>query len=182
MRPIYLSLTKKGSFEAAIKQLEHYKERLDQNCEEFVRRLMEIGVETAEDNTGRYRGLIVFHKHLYSDDSWVDGVIVATDGTKLIREWYHGGEIVSYEVSPLLLAEFGSGWLAKVLDHVPGVGQGTMPGAYGHAFDKDGWSWVSPDGEKHHSFGEAPTYPMHTAVYAMMFEIDRIGREVFGNG
>jgi len=79
-----------------------------------------------------------------------------------------------------LLAEFGSGWLANISNwNVPGVGQGTMPNAEGHAFDRDGWWWYDTNGNKHNSYGEKPTYPMHAAMVAMMMEVDRIAREVF---
>lgn len=163
-----------------MESLENYKAELAQKAQDFVSRLMDIGVETAELNTGQYKGFIVFSKHLFIAEDGVDGAIVATDGTKLIREWYSYGRVVSTEISPLLMAEFGSGWLAKVLDDVTGVGQGTFPGQH-HAFDKDGWDWTTPDGTQHHSIGETPTFPMHSAIVAMEFEIDRVGREVFGN-
>lgn len=179
MKRIYLSLTKKGSFDDAIKALEDYKNEIHDKSEKFVNRLLEIGVDTAESNCGQYLGMIVFQKHLLTFDDEVDGVLVATDGTKLIREWKRKGRIVSAEISPLLMAEFGSGWLAKVLDDVEGVGQGTFPDQT-HAFDPHGWWWTTPDGEKHHSIGETPTYPMHSAMLAMLFEVDRVGKEVFG--
>ena len=181
MKRVYLSITTASSFDRAINELQKYKKELSDKCAEFVNRLLEIGVEAAQDNSGNYRGFIVFRKHLLTFEDGVDGVLVATDGTKIVREWYRGGKVVSAEISPLLMAEFGSGWLAKVLDDIEGVGQGTFPNQT-HAFDRDGWSWTTPDGEYHHSIGEAPTYPMHSAVLTMLFEVDRIGREVFGNG
>ena len=175
-----VSLSNAKSIENLIDALENYKAELAEKAQDFVSRLMEIGIDTAEANTGQYKGFIVFQRHLIADKDSADGVIVASDGTKLVREWYRDGRVVSTEISPLLMAEFGSGWLAKVLDNVSGVGQGTFPGQR-HAFDRDGWDWTTPDGESHHSIGETPTYPMHSAVLAMEFEIDRVGREVFGN-
>lgn len=175
-----ISLNNSKGIEDLINALEDYKAEIAQKAQDFVSRLMDIGIETAEANTGQYRGFIVFHRHMVADKDSADGVIVATDGTKLVREWYRDGRIVSTEISPLLMAEFGSGWLAKVLDNVSGVGQGSFPGQR-HAFDKDGWDWTTPDGETHHSIGETPTYPMHSAVLAMEFDVDRVGREVFGD-
>lgn len=174
------SINNSKRIEDLINNLEEYKSELVEKAQMFVSRLMDIGIETAEANTGQYRGFIVFKRHMIADKDSADGVIVATDGTKLVREWYRDGRIVSTEISPLLMAEFGSGWLAKVLDDVSGVGQGTFPGQR-HAFDKDGWDWTTPDGETHHSIGETPTFPMHSAALAMEFEINRVGREVFGN-
>lgn len=178
MKKINVSLTTKGSIEKAIRALEDYKKKIIRKLETFVLRLMDAGIESGIANSGQYKGMIVFQKEIDSNDDGVDGVLIATDGQKVIREWrYNGGTRVA-EVSPMLMAEFGSGWLSKVLDNVEGVGQGTFPGQT-HAFDKDGWWWETPDGEKHHSIGEAPTYPLHSALFTMMFEVDRIAKEVF---
>lgn len=178
---INLSLTTKGSFENAIKQLEDYKISLREKSEKFVSLLIETGIETAKVNSGEYAGMIAFTKELSPDETGCSGMLIAADKTKIIREWRYKGGTKTAEVSPLLMAEFGSGWLAKVLDDVDGVGQGTFPGQT-HAFDPHGWWWTTPDGEHHHSIGEAPTYPMHSAMLAMLFEVDRIGKEVFGDG
>lgn len=187
MKRLYVSLTTDKSIEKAIEKLEEYKRELHAKTEEFVSRLIEAGIDTAESNCGQYAGMIVFKKHVFTFDDGVDGVLIATDGAKIVREWMRNGSVVSAEVSPLLMAEFGSGWLANVMSsrdyrsNALGVGQGTFPGQT-HAFDKDGWWWKTPDGETHHSIGEAPTYPMYSALMAMLFEVDRIGKEVFGNG
>lgn len=189
MKRINLSISKKGSIEQAIKELEAYKRQLKQKTEIFVDRLMDIGIQTAKENSGQYAGMIVFTKKLNQTLDGCDGVLIATDGQKIIKEWYASKKsgleqknVRSYEISPLLMAEFGSGWLANVLDNVPGVGQGTMPDSQQHAFDPDGWYWYDDKGVKHHSMGEAPTYPMHSASLAILFEINKIAREVFGNG
>ena len=180
---INISLTRKGDIEKAIKELRDYQKHLNWQLGEFFRRLMDVGIETAQDNSGHYKGYIRFEKQISVSDDEAEGLLIATDGKRLIREWYTSKARThkrSYEVSPLLLAEFGSGWLAEVLDNVPGVGQGTMPHSYGHATDDDGWYWYDEDGIKHHSIGEAPTFPMHTALIAMENEVDRIAKEVFG--
>lgn len=182
MRKLYLSLTTSGSIDNTIRELERYKVELNNKAEIFVSRLIEIGIQTARSNGGRYKDYIRFTKTVMNDEYGITGLLIATDGVTLIREWYTDATHKhkrSYEVSPLLLAEFGSGWLAEVLDNVPGVGQGTMPNSYGHATDDDGWYWYDYQGIKHHSIGEAPTYPIHTAFASMEFEIERIAREVF---
>lgn len=175
---INLSLTKKGAVDRAIKELERYKEDMLKKAEMLVSRLMDVGIESGIANSGEYAGMIVFRKEIIPDDTGINGVLIATDGVKLIREWKYQGGIKQAEVSPLLMAEFGSGWLAKVLDPIEGVGQGTFPDET-HAFDVNGWFWETPDGERHHSYGEAPTYPVHSALFTMMFEVERIAREVF---
>lgn len=174
---ISVSLNSK-SIQNAIDTLEQYKIDLKKRTEMLVSRLMDAGIESGIANSGDYKGMIVFRKEITETAEGVIGVLIASDGQKIIRQWKYAGGIRQAEVSPLLMAEFGSGWLAKVLDNVEGVGQGTFPEQI-HAFDVAGWWWETPDGEKHHSIGEAPTYPVHSALFTMMFEVDRIAKEVF---
>lgn len=178
MKKIYVSLTTKGSIKKAVEELSRYKVDIHNKVRTLVDRLMDVGIESGIANSGEYAGMIVFQKMIVDDLSGVEGVLVATDGVKLIKEWKYQGGIKQAEVSPLLMAEFGSGWLAKVLDNIEGVGQGTFPGQT-HAYDVDGWWWTTPDDEQHHSIGEAPTYPVHSALFTMMFEAERIAKEIF---
>lgn len=161
-----------------IKDLEKYKKDFEEKRIIFLRRLMDVGIEMANKQLGEFSGMVVFEKTIDDDG----GIIVATDGEKIIRVWYTDKNLTnerSYEVSPLLLAEFGSGWLAEVKGEIEGVGQGTMPGQT-HAFDVNGWWWYDEDGIKHHSYGEKPTHPMYYAVIEMQTQIEAIAREVFG--
>ena len=183
MRKIYATITSKSSSGAtkSIKEvidlLEDYKRNLNDKVGEFVNRLLDVGIETAQANTGDYGQYIQFEKKIEGTND-VIGVLIATD-TKVLSQWQTSKGVVGYEVSPLLLAEFGSGWLSKVKYDIQGVGQGTMPNSKGHATDLKGWFWKDLDGKKHHSYGEKPTYPMYSAISAMLFEIDRIANEVF---
>lgn len=181
MKQIYISLTTEGSIEKAIKSLENYKTEIHQKTQLFLDRLMEAGITTAKANTGVYGSYIAFEKQISRHSDGYEAILVGRDSQKITRVWYTNKARTvekSYEVSPILLAEFGSGWLANVLDEIDGVGQGTMPGQV-HAFDQGGWFWYDEDGTKHHSKGEAPTYPMHKAFITMAYQIDKIGREVF---
>lgn len=180
MKRIYVSLwgSGKNSIDDCIKQLEAYKKEINHKLTEFKERLIEVGIKTAYENAGEYGNCIIFEA---KDTDAKVSFLVGRDGQKIVKEWYKDKNLTkyeSYEISPILMAEFGSGWLANVLDDVSGVGQGTMPGQK-HAFDPNGWWWYDADGEKHHSKGESPTYPMHAASMAMLFEVDRIAREVF---
>ncbi len=181
MRQIYISLSTERSIENAIKSLENLKAEIHQKTEEFLDRLMESGITTAKANTGIYGSYIEFEKQITRKGGGYEAILIERDRQKITRVWYTTKARTkekSYDVSPILLAEFGSGWLANVLDDVEGVGQGTMPGQV-HAFDQGGWYWYDEDGTKHHSRGEAPTYPMHKAFLMMAYQIDKIGREVF---
>ena len=180
MKRLNISLTTKGSLNKAIEYLEQYKKELVQKSELFVSRLIDLGIEAGQLNSGQYGNYIVFRKELNLKNDGCEGLLIATDREKIIRQWYRGGQIVSAEISPLLMSEFGSGWLAQVLfPSVDGkVGQGTFPDQI-HAFDEDGWWWTTPDGVTHHSKGETPTHPMHNAYIVMYSQIDKVAREVF---
>ena len=162
-----------------IEELNDYANSLTSKCQLFVQALADVGIKTARANLGQYQGLILFSKEVDVTETGARAIMVATDGQKVIRSWKYKGGTKTVEVSPLLMAEFGSGWKAKVLDDVEGVGQGTFPGQT-HAYDPWGWWWQDENGVTHHSSGEAPTFPMHSASLAMVYEMQRIAEEVFG--
>lgn len=184
MKRLYLKLTDPKGIDNIINELKDYSNSLDYKLQIFVDELLEVGIETAYANTGQYAGMILFTKTVNPAENGFDCLLIGMDRTKILREWRYKGGIKSAIVSPLLMAEFGSGWLAKVINtgdyrsNALGVGQGTFPGQT-HAFDKDGWFWETPDGEKHHSVGEEPTYPMYSAYLGMLFDAERIAKEVF---
>lgn len=186
-KKLFVSLTTKGSIDKAVKALEEYKNSLVSKTEVFLSRLADKGIETAVNTSGQYGKYIVFRQEVRTVGDEVECLVIATDGQKILKEWYpskkdaqKGTNKRSYYVSGLLLAEFGSGWLADVMYDVPGVGQGTMPNSMGHAADPDGWYWYDSSGMKHHSIGEPPKYPMHNAMVRMMQEIESTAKEVFG--
>ena len=188
MKKLDVSITTKGSIGDAIKALEEYKRELLSKTETFLEKLAEKGIETAKNTSGQYGKSILFRKEVNIVGDKAECIVIATDGEKILREWYpskrdaeNGTNKRGYYVSPLLLSEFGSGWLADVMYNVAGVGQGTMPNSMGHAKDPSGWAWYDDAGIKHHSIGEPPKYPMHNAMVRMMQEIENTAKEVFGS-
>lgn len=172
------NLTKQGDIEKLINELETYKSTLNNKTSILIERLMRVGIKMAKARLGEYEGFVTFEKQIDGNN----GLLIATDGKKIISRWYTDKKrthMRSYEISPLLMKEFGSGWLAVVKSDVPGVGQGTMPNSYGHAESPEGWFYYDMDGDKHHSIGEAPTFPMYSAAVEMMREIDDIAKKVF---
>ena len=164
-----------------IEALEQYKVELENKSKEFIERLLDVGISIAESNKGPYGQYIIFTKEIKTGVNGYVGALIARDGQKVVKEWYVKDGVDGYEVSPILMAEFGSGWLSQVMFNIQGVGQGTMPNAKGHANDPNGWWWEDSEG-KHHSYGEAPTMPMYHADIAMITQVDRIAREVFLDG
>ena len=166
------------SLNHAIGELKRYKLNLESKTQIFLDRLLEEGIRVAEMHTGRYTGYIAFEKDIKVGKKVCVGVLTGLNTKPFISTWKVKGGKKSVEVNALLMAEFGSGWLANVIWNVPGVGQGTFPGQT-HATDPGGWWWEDEDGTKHHSIGEAPYYPMYSAEMAMLEKIDSIAREVF---
>ena len=177
MKTININLNEEGSIKTAKSELRRYRKDFHTKTRSFVNRLITVGIKTARMNTGKYGEVIAFERDIRQKDNEILGKLIA------VGQPIYGmrkGELV--EANPVLLAEFGSGWEAKVLDQPVGlsVGQGTFPGQT-HAFSPQGWYYVNlEDGETYHTYGEAPTFPMHSAMLAMLFDIDRIAKEVFG--
>ena len=181
MKKINISITKKGSIENAIKMLEEYKKEIRDKTQIFIEKLLDIGIEMAYLSAGSYGNVIVFKKELNPVEYGCEGLFIAMDKQKIVREWVlSNGEVKSVEISPLLMSEFGSGWFAEVLySELDGkVGQGTFPGQK-HAFDPRGWFWTDKDKKKHYSKGESPSHPIHNAEMAMIGSVKMVAREVF---
>ena len=183
----------KRSIDNAIREIEAYQKKVRQALVDMVTGLLNAGYRVAMINRGHWGNAIEIRRDNEQGNTFIAtadatsfeaALIMSSEPTRV--EWYSSknkdGELKgmkSYDVLPHLLAEFGSGWLATVLDNVSGVGQGTMPNSMGHATDPDGWYWYDEEGSKHHSIGEAPTFPMHTAMITMLQEIDNIARAAF---
>lgn len=180
MKELTASLSVK-SLKQLQKDLKEYKKEIERKNKAFVVKLLREGIKVARANTGAYAGYIVFTQESTQSGSKSEGSIVATNGKTMIRTWKQkDGTMKVAEVSPILMAEFGSGWLADVRSDVAGVGQGTFPDQT-HAADPYGWWWKDEDDIWHHSIGEVPNYPMYYAAVSMQERIEQIAREVFNS-
>ena len=169
-----------NNLDKLIKELDNYKSKLNSKGLLFCKKLADAGITVAKGSLGEWQGLVTITKEVNENTV----IIVARDKRKVTKVWYTDAKLTKthgYEISPLLLAEFGSGWLADNSKFdIGGVGQGTMPNAYGHAADPQGWYWFDESGVKHHSIGEPPEYPLYNATVEMMLDFNRIAQEVFG--
>lgn len=176
---IKISLSQNGISQLQ-KQLKDYaKKTLPQKSKLFVEKLAEHGINVANNNT--VTTAVYFYKQIEEIESGCKALMIGADKFKILSEWLAWGEYKTAEVSPLLMAEFGSGYMAENPMNVEGYGQGTFP-EQTHAFDVGGWKWMDLDGNWHHSEGVAPTMPMYSAWLGMYSEIEKIAKEVFGNG
>lgn len=182
-RVISGSLSVSG-IESIRKQLEEYKlATLPNLIRQFVDQLANYGILTAKeivgneiiggDDEGGGQALITFRKELNPTQNGCTCIIYATDSAKIIKSWLTKEGIKSAEISPILMAEFGSGQKA-IEGH-----QGTFPGQT-HAFDEEGWYWQDLNGGWHHSIGIEPTQPMYNAWLQMATQYKTIAKSVFG--
>ena len=166
------------SINSIIEQLKDYRDSLPIKNELFMERLLDAGIAVAYKHTGRYTGYIAFEKEV-DGGTLCTGILTGVNTAPFISWWYYKGGKKVVKVNPILMAEFGSGWLSEVLFDVPGVGQGTFPDQT-HAYDEQ-WAWRDDKGI-HFSRGEAPYHPMYLAEMEMLDQISSIAREVFSSG
>lgn len=167
-----------SSIEALQKELIAYRDSLDYKMEQIVSRLAEKGIEVAKDNVGNFGHHITFTYKIEQNSKGIKAIMIAKDSSRIISTWKSYGEIKTAEVSPILMAEFGSGAKAENPKDVAGVGQGTFPNQT-HAFDAEGWYWMDENDEWHHSDGYTPTHPMIRAYEEMEKQIIKVAKEVF---
>lgn len=162
------------------RQLKQYKKDLIQKCAIFTERLAHKGIIVGEANLGEFEKFIVFSTETNQTKTGVKTIMYATNNGIIKSQWMTKDGIKEADVSPILMAEFGSGLKANnVRAGKFGMGTGTFPGQT-HAEDPEGWWYQTLDGEWHHSYGVTPTMPMEKARAEMVDQIYSVAREVFG--
>lgn len=167
-------------------EIRQYSTSLEYKLAVFTSRLAEKGIAVASQTVGSFGKYIAFYR-----ESVNDGIsVVAQEVSQITASWLKYGKQVDALVSPLLMAEFGSGPHAIIWEGLNGtishlsngkdVGRGTFP--YQTHADEDSWWYMDLDGEWHQTRGVTPTRPMHNALIEMITQINSTAREVFGNG
>lgn len=163
----------------AIKQLRQYQSNLNQKCEEFCRRLCEIGVQEARSRISQspLGRTITVSTEISPEKTGCKAILFAVGVTKQADGYA--------PVDTLCLVEFGAGIKYNAAANPKadefGMGVGTYPGQM-HAFDPGGWYYMGEDGEWHHSYGVKATMPMYGASVEMRQKVMEIARAVFGGG
>ena len=189
---INVKLNSKELMKAA-KDIERYGKRLERKTGEFLHALADRGIDVAQMHEGDFTGYIVYSKRRKGNSI----KIFAKDSQAIVNTWYINSkstEVRQMTISPLLMAEFGSGFDADPRG-ITGVGQGTNS-PYGHAFDSDGWYWYQDSPEtrsgaqfvkekngrwKFHSKGTPPSRPLMNAVLDLINEVETIAYQIFGS-
>lgn len=166
-KKISISLSQ-SSIQAAIDELNKYKNSLKRKQEIFIERLAKEGIQVIrstmesipDEEKGSYYTEIV-----NNSQGDIIGAAVRLSGDKILFSEFSAG--ITYGTSSYPLPS-GSQY-----------GMGTYPGK-GHWDDSNGWWYVDERGEKHHSYGNRAYMPMYHAEQAIIIQIGTIAKEVFG--
>ena len=172
-RVIRGDLSEEG-IQSIIDQLNAYKVDLNSKCELFTKTLADRGIATAiiRSQVNEFGKYIQFTQQTVPLMGYgIKTLLIATQTGVIHREWLTLEGIKEVDVSPLLMAEFGSGVFADSKH------RGTFPGQT-HAFD-DQWCWQDTNHEWHYSMGQVPSTPLYYAWIEMFQSINDVAREVF---
>ena len=183
MKRISFSLTKKGSLERAINELEAYRKSLEGKEELFCQRLADIGVNAAMQ-TLAFKGQGDSDRSASFDITFeVEDRTVHCKLSVTSTPTYTADGRVYY---PHLGWEFGAGnyFNGGMTSPNPdagkvGLGPGTFPDQT-HVPEPGWWYYRDENGEAVRSYGTQATMPMYTATVEMIRSIEAIAKEVYG--
>lgn len=167
-RTININLFDSGSIDKAIQEIRHYQNNLQRKVQIFVDRLAREGLQvvqsTMESIPDEEKG------------SYYTEIVNTTNGDII-------GAAVRLTGDQVLFIEFSAGIRYGTSNYpLPSgdkYGMGTYPGK-GHWNDPNGWWYIDERGEKHHSYGNRAYMPMYHAEQAIIKQVRRIAKEVFG--
>lgn len=167
------------SLNKLVKDLENYRDVILQDkLEKYVDLMADKGIAVARLHTGwmhdlgNVSGLISLTKEVDAELYGYSAVMYMSDISTITQSWVRFGTQIDEEVSPSLMAEFGSGNYA-IEGH-----RGTFPGQT-HALEPS-WSWQTLDGQWESSSGIRPTRPMFNAMEELYKVAIETAKEVFG--
>ena len=174
-----------ASLNNAIEQIEQFKKQLQIKLESFVSELAEVGISIAEQNilveeNGQMvdrSNLVTFTKDVSPTATGATCIVVATPTpyTTTWKQSKNGKKVLTAQVNPLLMAEFGSGV------HALEGWKGSFPSETAKKNVAHGaWAWYDEQGGKHISSGNVPTRPLYKAKQEMINQIREVATRVFG--
>lgn len=170
-----------------------YADDFENKVKIFLEKLAQVGISVAVANSGVFSRYIVYSIKQENNTT----VKLVASSEPIESAWYVSSKSKEQRteiISPILMAEFGSGHYAiQGTGEAAGLGgQGTL-NVYGHAFDPNGWYWWSEEASQdgvlkkskngrflYKSDGLPPAQPLHKAVMACIEQVEEIAREVFG--
>lgn len=186
MKHLNVSITTPGSLKKAIKYLENYKNGFNVKVETLISRLVAIGLKVVDERIKSASG--------DSDKSYHPTVFINDMGDYVEAT-------LTIEGKDIAFIEFGAGiHFNTAAGSSPRKGErgtrngveyqitggeeiGWVIGSYGKGYGKrDFWFYNDEYGTKQKSFGTQATMPLHEADIAMIDSVEKVFREVFGNG
>lgn len=170
------------SIQSAIDEVRKFQRKYsDENIKRFLDRMYEIGISVSKLNLGMYSPYIVFSKVVNDTANGIEEIMVMSNTGLVHVEWLTlKDEIHEADVSPILMAEFGSGWHTdETRGSQFGIVQGSL-NTYGHAKDQQ-WHFKDFGGNWHTSDGYEPNYPLLKAEKQMVSQVKSVIEEVFKN-
>lgn len=170
-----------------------YADDFENKVRIFLEKLAQVGISVAVANSGVFSRYIVYSIKQENNTT----VKLVASSEPIESAWYVSSKSEEQRtevISPILMAEFGSGHYAiQGTGEAAGLGgQGTL-NVYGHALDANGWYWWSEEASQdgvlkkskngrflYQSDGLPPAQPLHKAVMACIERVEEIEREVFG--
>lgn len=172
MKRMNVSLTTPGSLNKAIEELEKLKESLKTKSDIFIEKLLMTGIPVIDERIASANG--------DSDRSHYTHIKIRSFGD-------YTQATLTVEGKDIVFIEFGAGihfnTSAGSSPHPKGVELGYTIGSYGYGQGaKDFWFYTADTGESIMSYGTEATMPMHEAEMEIIRNIQKIAKEVFGNG
>lgn len=192
-----------SSVRDAIRELEDYRDSLETKTEEFVERLLEVGIECAENvpgiggSTGShgFENRVSYYKELEPAVDGCHGIMIG-EGETIETQWFtFNGEERFGSINTMLALEFGTAATAEGGERFGAIGgSGTNSVTGGYFADRTVWYFVEVyqemlDEETGKTIIErkwkkatsiTPTTPMTKASQEMISQIRTIAKEVFG--
>lgn len=186
MKPIYVSLTRKGDIDKAIKELKRYKQTLYSKGEIFVRRLAEIGIPVIDSRIAKAEGDSnpnhYTHIELMSFEEYSEARLVV-DGKDIA--FFEFGAGVHFNGSAGSSSRPSTSGSMNGADYSTTGGEelGYTIGSYGKGQGKnDSWFYKADNGDVIRSYGTEATMPLYHATLEILNSIEQIAKEVYSNG
>lgn len=164
-KKISINIMSNKSIQNAVKEVENYAYSLTDKCNEFAKKLAQIGVQTAKMKVAQYDA--VYTGELLSSINYEQGVVIKKGATWIV---YTGCPWAKF-------VEFGTGIVGKMKPH-------KNKGIVGWEYDVNehgeaGW-WYYRDGKRHWTKG-LPSRPfMYETSIELAEKIAEVAKEVFG--
>lgn len=184
MSRINISLTTKGSLQNAIKQLEQYRDKIDNKADIFIERLALLGVPvirekfaSADTDDFDFDRSHYTHIQLESFGDHHKATLVVEGRNLFFVEFgagihFNGGG----SPNPSVVQDVPGG----TLYHAGGAELGYTIGSYGkHQGLKDFWFYYDDQGGSQMSHGTKASMPMYSAEMEIISKIQQLAREVF---